>query len=64
MKAEELRQLEPAELEVRIKELQEEVFRIRFQHATQQLQNSAKLRDSRRDLARARTVLSLKKLGK
>jgi large subunit ribosomal protein L29 len=64
MNAEELRQLEPAELEVRIRELQEEVFRTRFQHATSQLQNSAKLRDTRRALARAKTVLSLKQLGK
>lgn len=64
MKAEELRQLEVAELEVRIGELQEEVFRTRFQHATQQLQNAAKLSESRRNLARAKTVLSLKKLGK
>jgi large subunit ribosomal protein L29 len=64
MKAEELRQLELAELEVRVRELQEEVFRTRFQHATSQLQNSTKLRDSRRNLARAKTVLQLKKLGK
>lgn len=64
MKAEELRQLELAELEVRVRELQEEVFRTRFQHATSQLQNSTKLRDSRRNLARAMTVLQLKKLGK
>jgi len=64
MNAEELRQLETAELEVRIKELQEEVFRTRFQHATSQLQNSTKLRESRRNLARAKTVLQLKTLGK
>lgn len=64
MKAEELRQLEVAELEVRIVELQEDVFRTRFQHATSQLQNATKLRESRRNLARAKTVLQLKKLGK
>lgn len=64
MKAEELRQLDAAELEVRIVELQEDVFRTRFQHATSQLQNATKLRESRRNLARAKTVLQLKKLGK
>lgn len=64
MKAEELRQLDAAELEVRVVELQEEVFRTRFQHATSQLQNATKLRESRRNLARAKTVLQLKKLGK
>jgi len=64
MKAEELRQLDAAELEVRIVELQEDVFRTRFQHATSQLQNATKLSESRRNLARAKTVLQLKKLGK
>jgi large subunit ribosomal protein L29 len=60
MKAEEFRQLSEPELESRITELQEQVFRTRFQHATSQLQNSTKLRESRRDLARAKTVLTQK----
>jgi large subunit ribosomal protein L29 len=58
MKAEEFRQLSGPELESRIVELQEEVFRTRFQHATSQLQNATKLRESRRNLARAKTVLT------
>lgn len=51
-------------LVARVKSLEEDVFRIRFQHATSQLQNSSKLVKSRRDLARAKTILRLKELGK
>lgn len=59
-----LRALDIDDLKGRVKSLEEDVFRIRFQHATSQLQNTSKLEKSRRDLARAKTILRLKELGK
>lgn len=64
MKTDELRSLDVAALQDRVKTLEEDVFRIRFQHATSQLQNTSKLVKSRKDLARAKTILRLKELGK
>jgi len=62
--SDDLRALNIDDLKGRVKALEEDVFRIRFQHATSQLQNSSKLVSSRRDLARAKTILRLKELGK
>jgi large subunit ribosomal protein L29 len=42
--------------EVRIAELNEELFKLRFQFATRQLTNTSRIRQVRRDLARARTL--------
>ncbi|MFO0746984.1 MAG: 50S ribosomal protein L29 [Myxococcota bacterium] len=64
MKAEEMHALDAEALKDRVKSLEEDVFRIRFQHATSQLQNTSKLAKSRKDLARAKTILRLKELGK
>ena len=52
----ELRQLEDAELLRRLAEFQEELFNLRFQFATRQLTNHARIRDVRRDVARIRTI--------
>lgn len=59
-----LRAMDLDTLVARVKSLEEDVFRVRFQHATSQLQNTSKLEKSRRDLARAKTILRLKELGK
>jgi len=64
MKAADLNTLDLATLKAKVKELEEEVFRVRFQHATSQLQDSSKLRKTRREFARAMTVLRLKEPGK
>jgi large subunit ribosomal protein L29 len=42
--------------EVRIAELNEELFKLRFQFATRQLTNTSRIRQVRRDLARAKTL--------
>ena len=42
--------------EARLRELQEELFRLRFQFATRQLTNTARIRQVRRDIARAKTL--------
>ena len=55
---EKLRQMADAELETHEHELAEQVFRLRFQHATGQAESLKKLRVVRKDLARVKTLLS------
>ncbi|MBX3585827.1 MAG: 50S ribosomal protein L29 [Ramlibacter sp.] len=60
MKAAELRQKDIAGLQTEVKELQKAHFGLRMQKATQQLNNTATLRVTRRDIARAKTILAEK----
>ncbi len=57
MKAADLRDLTQEELLAKLKEVSEELFNLHFQHRTQQLDNTARLGEARRDLARIKTVL-------
>ena len=57
MKAEKLREMSAAELKGKEKELQEQLFRLRFQKSIGQLDNAMKIRDTRRDIARVKSVL-------
>lgn len=57
MKAKGLRGLRYRELEEKLAEAKEEHFNLRFQMATNQLDNTARLRDVRRDIARINTVM-------
>lgn len=59
-KAAALREKDVAALQAEIKELQKAHFGLRMQKATQQLANTASLRATRRDIARAKTVLAQK----
>ena len=59
-KAAELRQKDVPGLEAEIKSLQKAHFGLRMQKATQQLNNTALLRSTRRDIARAKTILAQK----
>jgi large subunit ribosomal protein L29 len=61
MKASEFRELSVEELEVKVKELAEAFFNLKFQHATGQLDNTAQLKRTRRDIARVKTVLEEKR---
>ena len=56
-KAAELRELNDTELEHRLGEAKEELFNLRFQNATGQLDNVARLPQVRRDVARIETLL-------
>ena len=60
MKAAELRQKDVAGLEAEVKSLQKAHFGLRMQKATQQLTNTGTLRITRRDIARAKTILAQK----
>jgi len=63
MKANELRTKDVVALEQEIKSLLKAHFGLRMQKGTQQLSNTASLRDTRRAIARARTILAEKKKG-
>ena len=60
MKTAELRQKDVAALHHEVKELQKAHFGLRMQKATQQLTNTGTLRITRRDIARAKTILAQK----
>jgi large subunit ribosomal protein L29 len=56
VKASEVHALGDQDLVERLKEAQQEVFNLRFRHATGELENTAGLSESRRDVARLMTV--------
>ena len=62
-KANELRELHNDELATRLSEAKEELFNLRFQTATGQLDNNRRLRTVRHDIARIYTVLRERELG-
>jgi large subunit ribosomal protein L29 len=57
MKASEIRELSADEIQNQISQAQEELFRLRFRSATQQLENPALIKSLRRNVARMRTIL-------
>ena len=57
MKAKELRAMNKTELENKVGELKAELFNLRFQLATGQLQNTTVIASTKRDIARCMTVL-------
>jgi large subunit ribosomal protein L29 len=57
MKATELRHKTPDELKDQLLQLKKEQFNLRFQKATGQLENTARVREVRRDIARIKTIL-------
>ncbi len=63
MKAEDIRDWEDTEIEVRLGELKEEEFKLRFQSAMMELENPNLLKSIRRDIARLKTVLRERELA-
>lgn len=63
MKMQEIRELSMQELEDKIKDLKEELFNLRFQNATNQLDNPMRIVSVKKDIARVKTVLKEKELG-
>lgn len=57
MKANELRDMTQVELYAKLKELKEELFNLRFQHAINQLENPGRIKAVKRDIARVNTVI-------
>ena len=62
MKATEIRTLSAEELNAKLLDLKKDLFMLRMQHATNQLDNPLKLADVKKDIARVKTVLREKEL--
>jgi large subunit ribosomal protein L29 len=63
MKAEEFRHLTVDQLEDQLGKLKKEQFNLRFQRASGQLENTSRVREVRRDIARIKTVQAQKRSG-
>jgi large subunit ribosomal protein L29 len=57
MKADKVREMSAEELNTKERELSEQLFKLRFQKSIGQLDNALKIRETRRDIARVKTVL-------
>lgn len=64
MKAEKLKEMTEQELNGEILKLKNELFNLRFQHATGQLENPISVRNVKKEIARAKTILREKELKK
>ncbi len=63
MKAKEVRDMTNDELQVKLGSLKEELFNLRFQVATGQLDNPMRIKDVRKSIARVKTILRERELG-
>lgn len=63
MKAKEIRELSSAELEGKVKDLKEELFNLRFQNATGQLENPMRIKEVRKSIARVKTIIKERELS-
>ena len=57
MKASEIRKMSAAELEAKLTGLKKDLFFLRMQHATNQLDNPMKINEVKRDIARVKTII-------
>ncbi|MCW2277808.1 50S ribosomal protein L29 [Heliophilum fasciatum] len=62
MKASELQDLTKEELQQQLHDYKDELFRLRFQLATQQLENPMRIREVRKNIARTQTVIRQREL--
>lgn len=58
MKASELRELSAVEIGEKLGDLKQELFNLKFQHATGQLENPMRVKEAKKDIARLLTVLN------
>ena len=63
MKAKEIRELSAEELEVKLVELKKDLFNLRLQNATNQLDNPTRIAEVKRDIARVNTILRERQLA-
>jgi large subunit ribosomal protein L29 len=64
MKTAELRAMTPDQMDDAVANLKKERFNLRFQRATGQLENTSRLREARRDIARIKTIAAQKRAEK
>lgn len=63
MKATEIREMSAEELTVKLAELKKDLFNLRLQHATNQLDNPTRIADVKRDIARVNTIIRERELS-
>lgn len=63
MKAKEIREMSVKELETKLADLKKELFNLRFQHATNQLDNPVIIASVKKDIARVKTILREKEIN-
>ena len=63
MKASEIRSMTPEQLNEKLAGLKKDLFLLRMQHATNQLDNPVKIRETKHDIARGKTMLREKELN-
>ena len=63
MKATEIRELSAEELTVKLTDLKKDLFNLRLQHATNQLDNPTRIAEVKRDIARVNTILRERELS-
>ena len=64
MELKKMRDMSELELNVELKKMKQELFNLRFQHATGQLENPVQMRELRKDIARVKTIIREKELAK
>ena len=64
MKASEIRKMSAAELEAKLAGLKKDLFFLRMQHATNQLDNPLKIAEVKRDIARVKTIIREQQIAK
>ena len=63
MKANEVRKMSASELEAKLSELKKDLFNLRLQHATNQLENPVRIAQVKRDIARVKTIIREQQLA-
>ena len=64
MELKKLREMTEAELNAELLKMKKDLFNLRFQHVTGQLENPIKMRETKRDIARVKTIIREKELAK
>ena len=59
-----IREMSDAELNAELMKMKKDLFNLRFQHVTGQLENPVLLRETRRDIARVKTIIKEKELAR
>ena len=63
MKANEIRKMSAAELDTKLADLKKDLFQLRLQHATNQLENPGKIAEVKKDIARVKTMIREQQLA-
>ena len=64
MKANDVRKMSSAELENKLADLKKDLFNLRLQHATNQLENPIRIAEVKKDIARVKTIIREQQLGR